>query len=392
VTTTIEEFRARVEHVLQQHYTVRDESVDDERLDIIMRETAGHGAAIEAALELQRILTDAGLVAVGQPVEYGGLGLTRGHQAVLDELLERYDTPSIRPLGLGPTLAFHTLMRDGSEEQRRRFLPKIATGEERWCQLFSEPDAGSDLVSLRTRADRDGDEWVINGQKVWSSYAEGAAFGMLLARTDPNAPKPHVGITMFVLPMDAEGVTVRPLVDIAGGRHFNEVFLSDVRLGDDAIIGELNRGWQVANGTLGGERSGYLGGSGNGRRCRQAVALAERHDRLADPVARQAIVSVIAEERILEWLRDRIVAGLVCDGNPAVGSFIKVAAGNLEQKVAEVNMALSGAAGAAWEHDDADGNVAAHNLCASRQATVAGGTHQIQRNLIGERVLGLPRG
>jgi alkylation response protein AidB-like acyl-CoA dehydrogenase len=392
MSITIEAFRAHADQVLAQHYAVRDASLDDERLDIIAREPLGHDAAVLGALTLQKILADAGLVGVAVPAEYGGQGLSAAHRAVLDELLARYDTPSTRPLGVGPSLAFHTLMRDGTEAQRRRYLPKIATGEERWCQLFSEPDAGSDLVSLRTKAERDGEEWVITGQKVWSSYADGASFGLLLARTNPDADRPHAGITMFVLPMDAPGVSVHPLVDMAGSRHFNEVFLNEVRLRDDMVIGELHRGWQVATGTLGGERSGYLGGSGNGRRHRQVRVLGERYGRFDDPVARAAAVSVIAEELLLEWLRDRIVAGQVGGGNPAVGSLIKLAAGNLEQKVTELNMTLAGPAGAAWDAADVDGDVVAHHFCAARQATIAGGTHQIQRNLLGERVLGLPRG
>lgn len=389
---TLEAFRAHVEQVLAAHYPRRDTSLDDERLDIIAREPDGHAAAIQAALDLQKILAANGLVGVALPEEYGGRGLTRDHQAVLDELLERFDTPSTRPLGIGPTLGFHTLMAAGTEEQRRLYIPKIASGEERWCQLFSEPDAGSDLVSLRTRAVRDGEEWVISGQKVWSSFAEGSAFALLLTRTDPEADRPHNGITMFVLPMDAPGVSVRPLVDIAGGRHFNEVFLEDVRLGDGYILGEVNRGWQVSASTLGSERSGYLGGSGNGRRHHQVTSLLEQHGLAADPLVRQAAVSVIAEERLLEWLRDRIVEGGVAGGNPAVGSMIKMAAGNLEQKVAELNVHLAGAAAQAWDPADRFGDVEAHHLAAARQATIAGGTHQIQRNLIGERVLGLPRG
>src|SRR5215211_4683549 len=163
-------------------------------------------------------------------------------------------------------LAAPTLLAAGSEEQRRRYLPALVRGEEQWCQLFSEPDAGSDLVSLRTRAHSDGDHWVVDGQKVWSSYASHAHFGLLLARTDPLASKPHVGITMFILPIDAEGVSVRPLVDIAGGLHFNEVFLEGVRIDARSVIGEVNKGWSVAQTTLGGERSGYMGGSGDGRR------------------------------------------------------------------------------------------------------------------------------
>ena len=310
---------------------------------------------------------------------------------VLDEELARFDTPTTRPLGVGPNLAAGTILRDGTDDQKRRYLPPIARGEERWCQLFSEPDAGSDLASLRTRAEVDGDSWVVNGQKVWSSYAEGAAFALLLARTDADAPKPQAGITMFILPMTTEGVTVRPLVDMGGGRHFNEVFLEEVVLGPGLVIGEVNHGWGVANGTLGRERRFYMGGSGKGRRRRQAVELATRHGRLGEPSVRQAIASVHAAERMLEWLRDRLVESVVVGGHPAAGSMMKMAAGTLEQRVAELGAALAGMDAAAWDRADRDGDIVAHSLAVSRQATIAGGTHQIQRNILGERLLGLPR-
>ena len=288
-------------------------------------------------------------------------------------------------------MAKGTLLAAGSKEQKRRYLPRIVSGDEQWCQLFSEPDAGSDLVSLRTQAELDGDEWVINGQKVWSSFAADAHFGLLLTRTDPDAPRPHLGITMFILPMAAAGVHVRPLVDITGGRHFNEVFLESVRIGSDAVLGEINKGWSVSSGTLGGERSGYMGGSGNGRRQRQVILAARASGKLHDPLARQRMATVISAERILELLRDRFVAKTLCDGNPAAGSMLKMAAGSLEQRCAELVADLSGAAAQAWVPLDRDGDIASHGVSATRQARIAGGTHQIQRNLLGERVLGLPR-
>ncbi len=386
----IDEFRADVRAFLLTRYPVRDPEADDERDDIIGRVPDGHAAAVEAARELQRALAAVGLSGLHVPAEYGGRGLPRVYQRVLDEELRRVDAPSLRPLGIGMHLAVNTLLASATEEQKRRYLPALVSAEEQWCQLFSEPDAGSDLVSLRTRAVRDGDEWVVDGQKVWSSYASDAHFGLLLARTDPEV-KPQVGITMFVLPMDAPGVVVRPLVDIAGGHHFNEVFLEGVRLGDDMVLGAVNAGWGVSQGTLGGERSGYMGGSGGGRRHRQLLRAAERSAASTDAVMRQRIVRAVTAERILEWVRDRFVAGSLAGGHPAAGSMMKVLAGTLEQQVAELVADLSGAGGVAWERDDRDGDIVSHNVNASRQATIAGGTHQIQRNLLGERVLGLPR-
>ncbi len=388
---SIDDFRAEVRAFLDERFELRDPEADDERDDTISREVGGHGSLADQARELQGRLAEAGLSGVHIPVEYGGRGLTHDHAKVVDAELRRYEAPSLRPLGIGMHLAAPTILASGSEEQKRRYLPPLIRAEEQWCQLFSEPDAGSDLVSLRTTAVRDGDEWNISGQKVWSSYAADAHFGLLLARTDPDAPKPHVGMTMFILPIDADGVAIRPLVDIAGGRHFNEVFLDGARLGADLVLGDINAGWGVSQGTLGGERSGYMGGSGGGRRERQLITAARRSGRLDDPVARQTIARLVSAERILEWLRDRFAEGTLAGGNPAAGSMMKLAGGTLEQRNAEAVFDLIGAGAAAWDADDIQGDYCSHDLNATRQARIAGGTHQIQRNLLGERVLGLPR-
>lgn len=402
VEIDVESFREEVRAFLDGRYPLRDPELDDPREDTIARAPAGHDAAVRDARELQRALAAAGLSGVHIPAEYGGRGLTVAHARVIDEELRRYDAPSLRPLGIGMHLAAATLLASGSGDQRRRHLPPLIRADELWCQLFSEPDAGSDLASLRTRAVREGDEWVIDGQKVWSSYAAGAHLGLLLARTDADASRPQLGITMFVLPMDAPGVTVRPLVDVAGGRHFNEVFLEGVRLPTggadpgtgpviDPVIGAVNQGWGVSQGTLGGERSGYMGGSGGGRRRRQVATAARRAGTLDDAVIRQRMMRVVSAERILEWVRDRYAAGVLAGGNPAAGSMMKLAGGTLEQQCAELIADIAGAAGQAWDRSDRDGDVVSHDLNATRQARIAGGTHEIQRNLLGERVLGLPR-
>ena len=376
---------------LDSRYELLDPSADDRREDIISRTPDGEKTFVDAAVGLQGELAAAGLAAVHVPVEYGGRGLTPTHHKVLEAELRRYDAPSLRPLRIGMHLALATLLRSASDEQRARYIPPLVRAEEQWCQLFSEPDAGSDLVSLRTRGVRDGDRWRLDGQKVWSSYAARADFGLLLARTDPEAPKPQAGITMFILPMDAEGVTVRSLVDITGGEHFNEVFLDDVRIDDSQVLGTVDDGWTVSQGTLGGERSGYMGGSGGGRRRRQVIGAATSAGRLDDPVVRQRIARVVTSERILEWVRDRYAGGTLCAGHPAAGSLMKLIGGSLEQDCAELIADVAGPAGQAWRTDDRDGDIAAHDLNATRQARIAGGTHEIQHNLLGERVLGLPR-
>ena len=387
----VDQFRVEVEAFLASRFARRDASRDDEREDTISRAPDGHQALVDRAKALQRDLAAAGLSGVHVPAAYGGRGLTRDHAKVIEAELTRYDAPSLRPLGIGMHLAAATLLASGSEQQKRRYLPSLINADEQWCQLFSEPDAGSDLVSLRTRAVRDGDEWVVDGQKVWSSYAANAHFGLLLARTDPDAPKPHVGITMFILRMHAPGVTVRPLIDITGGRHFNEVFLEGVRLGHDAVIGDVHAGWAVSQATLGGERSGYMGGSGRGRRRGQVMTAAHAAGCAHDPVVRQRMMRIVTDERILEWLRDRYVGAVLAGGHPAAGSMMKLAAGTLEQRCAELVADIVGAGGQAWDSTDRDGDVVSHDLNATRQARIAGGTHEIQRNLLGERVLGLPR-
>ncbi len=392
----VDELRTAVRAWLAERFEERDPALDDDRLDIISRTPDGHDALVSRARALQGDLARAGFAAVDLPEEYGGRGLSRAHAAAVADQLNAFASPSLRPLAIGLSLAAPTILAFGTEEQKRRFLPPLVSGRELWCQLFSEPDAGSDLVALRCQAVLDGDSWIVDGQKVWSSYASDAQLGMLLVRSDPSAAKPHAGITMLVLKMDAPGVVIRPLVDIAGGRHFNEVFLDGVVVPAGDVLGAVHGGWQVANGTLGGERGKYRGGSGDGRRRRQVLDAATRAGVgvRADPLWRQRMVSVIADELILDWLGERIGAGAVSGGSPAAGSLMKTAAGTLEQAAAELVSALEasgGMGGLAWRADDRDGDAAAHALCASRQATIAGGTHQIQRNLIGERLLGLPR-
>lgn len=390
-TVSLDALRAEIRAFLSARFRPLDLQDDDRREDIISRTPGGEHAFLDAAVGLQRALADAGLAAVHVPVTYGGRGLGAAHRRVVESELRRFDAPSLRPLRIGMHLALGTLLRSASEEQRLRYIPPLIRGEEQWCQLFSEPDAGSDLVALRTTAVRDGDGWVLDGQKVWSSYASRADHGLLLARSDPAAERPQRGITMFVLPMRSPGVTVRPLVDITGGRHFNEVFLDGVRLGDDAVLGEVNDGWSVSQGTLGGERSGYMGGSGEGRRRRQVVRAATLAGRLDEPAVRQRIARVVTAERLLEWLRDRYADGSLCDGNPGAASMMKLAGGSLEQACAELVADVAGAAAQAWRASDLDGDIAAFDIAATRQARIAGGTHEIQRTLLGERVLGLPR-
>lgn len=387
----LEQLRGEVRCWLAGRFDERDPHADDDRTDIIGRTPQGHDEYVAAARRFQRDLAEAGFAHLDLPRRLGGRGLSRAGVEVVEEEISRFDTPSTRPLAIGSNLAKAVLLAAGTEEQQDRYLPPLSRADEQWCQLFSEPDSGSDLASLRTSALQVDSGWLITGQKVWSSYAADADYGMLLARTDPSSTRPQNGLTMFILAMRSPGVTVQPLIDMAGGRHFNEVFIDGALVDDDAILGGIGQGWAVAGAILNTERSGYLGGSGGGRRFRQIRAAARTAGRLDDPTTRQAVASVHTEERILEWLRDRYVGGALLDGGRAAGSIIKLKAGSLEQQSAELVFEVSGAGAQAWDRDDADGDTVAHSLAASRQARIAGGTHEIQRNLLGERVLGLPR-
>ncbi|MGV0741336.1 acyl-CoA dehydrogenase family protein [Mycolicibacterium sp. XJ870] len=282
------------------------------------------------------------------------------------------------------TLIGPAIMAWGTEPQQRRYLPGIASGADMWCQLFSEPGAGSDLASLATRAVPGDEGWIVNGQKVWSSFASVSRYGMLLARTDPDVPK-NEGITCFLVDMTAPGVTVRPLRQLTGGEHFCEVFLENLVLAPDAQLGPLNEGWRVAVSTLNAERSGLSATSGaSGVELAPALALARRTGAWADESVRDRLADLIATERALRLTNMRFQAR-----PDAKGSITKLIQSELSQRISEMQFELAGTDAAYW--DTGEEPVAAHTLLDSRRLTVAGGTSEIQRNIIGERVLGLDR-
>jgi alkylation response protein AidB-like acyl-CoA dehydrogenase len=299
----------------------------------------------------------------------------------------------LNPLGLN--LAAPALFAHGTEEQRLRFLPRIVRNEEVWCQLFSEPGAGSDLASLACRAERDGDTWHITGQKVWTTWAHIADFGVLLARTDPDVPK-RQGITYFVLDLHQPGVDVRPLRHITGDIDFNEVFLDNALVPDKQRVGEVGDGWKVANATLSGERQMVSGaGSGGvdrigGRGIDATIDLARRTGATGDPVVRQELARLYAEERIRDWTNQRVRADVKAGRSPGPESSVgKVHQGGLNQRVQLLAVAVLGAAGMAWEGDELRPEV--RGMLRSRANTIEGGTTEVNKNVIGERVLGLPR-
>jgi alkylation response protein AidB-like acyl-CoA dehydrogenase len=318
---------------------------------------------------------------------------------VIEAELAPYNLGRLNPLGLN--LAAPALFAHGTEAQRRRFLPPIVRNEERWCQLFSEPSAGSDLASLSTRAERDGDEWVITGQKVWTTWAHRSDWAVLLARTDPSAPK-RKGITYFLLDLHQSGVTVRPLRHLGGEVDFNEVFLDAARAPDAQRVGEVGGGWGVAGATLSGERQ-MVAGAGSGGVDRigglgvdHLLQLVARTGRGEEPVVRQQVASLYSEERIRDWTNQRVRASRQAGRPPGPESSIgKVHQGELNQRVQLLASDLLGLRGQAFTVSS-DGYAASlprevRGMLRSRANTIEGGTTEVNKNILGERVLGLPR-
>lgn len=348
-----------------------------------------------------RQLAHAGYVAPHWPAPWG-LAADPIHQLIIDDELSRagVQRPS-NAIGIGwagPTIAYA-----GSEEQKERYLFPLLTAEEIWCQLFSEPGSGSDLASLSTRAERDGDEWVVNGSKIWTSGAQHSQFGILLARTNPDAAK-HKGITYFICPMNLPGIDVRPIREMTGGETFNEVFFTDVRLPLDAVVGEVNDGWRLAKVTLGNERVSLSTGGllwGYGPTALDLIAQIKRAP-VTDPLLRQNIVKVYIEHQILELIRMRTLSARIRGEQPGPEASVrKILADEHGQHVMDLALSLQGASGMiANAHvgglsgtQGASAMEAAvwyYGFLFAQALTIGGGTGAVQRNIVGERVLGLP--
>jgi alkylation response protein AidB-like acyl-CoA dehydrogenase len=356
------------------------------------------------------VFGSSGMVVPTWPAEYGGLDVSPATARVIDRELSPYNLGRLNPLGLN--LAAPALFAHGTEAQRLRFLPPIVRNEEAWCQLFSEPGAGSDLASLATRAERDGDEWLITGQKVWTTWAHRSDWAVLLARTDPLAPK-RKGITYFLLPLHQPGVTVRPLRHLGGEVDFNEVFLDGARTLDSQRVGEIGDGWRVAGATLSGERQ-MVSGSGSGGVDRigglgvdHVIELCARPgggpnemggktDRAADPVVRQEIARLYSEERIRDWTNQRVRATVRAGRSPGPESSIgKVHQGALNKAVQLLASDLLGLDGQAFAAATTDYAASlpreVRGMLRSLANTIEGGTTEVNKNIVGERVLGLPR-
>ncbi len=350
-----------------------------------------------------------GWICASWPEEYGGKGLSLLEQVVLQEEFARVEAP-LRADFFGDTLVGPTLLQWGSEEQKQEFIPRILSGTIAWCQGFSEPDAGSDLASLTTRAELDGDEWVINGQKVWTTQAQYADYVFLLARTDPDAPK-HAGISYLLVPMHQPGVEVRPIRQIDGSSEFNEVFFSGARCPKDNVVGGVNNGWKVAMTTLGFER-GSSATTGHRRFARELdriVAEAEGRGKDADPLIRQRLARAWSKVKIMQINGYRTLTDALngTHHTAALGATNKMFWSEMHKETMELAMDVLGPDGQILRGSDAeadDGDFRPRRGAStypvddlqasyffSRSETIWGGTAEIQRNIVGERVLGLPK-
>jgi alkylation response protein AidB-like acyl-CoA dehydrogenase len=333
-----------------------------------------------------RELAESGYVVPHWPRPWG-LDAGPVEQLVVDEELRAAGIRRpFNPIGIG--WAGPTLMHAGTDAQKLRYLAPLLAGEEIWCQLFSEPGAGSDLAGLSTRAEADGDGWVVSGQKVWTSYAHLASFGILLARTDPAAPK-HAGISYFVCPMDAPGVTVRPIIDMTGDHSFNEVFLDEVHLGPEHLVGRPGQGWSLAKVTLSNERVSLSGEGalwGQGPTAADLVDLLKRAGGVKDRVMRQRVATVWAEGEVLRLIRLRTVGAVLQGREPGPEASIRKAlADDHGQRVMGLAKDLKGAEGMLGGN-----SVWQKGYLFVEALTIGGGTSEVQRNIISERVLGLP--
>jgi alkylation response protein AidB-like acyl-CoA dehydrogenase len=356
-----------------------------------------------------RKLYEGGWICASWPQEYGGKGLTTMQQVVLNEEFARAGAP-MRADFFGDTLVGPTILQWGTEEQKKHFLPQILRGEISWCQGFSEPDAGSDLAGLKTTAVLDGEEWVINGQKVWTTQAQHADYVFLLARTDPEAPK-HAGISYLLVPMKQPGVEVRPIEQVDGSAEFNEVFFTNARCPKDNVVGGVNNGWKVAMTTLGFERG--TSATTSHRRFQkeldEIVSAARKNGRIADPRVRQGLATAWSKVKIMEINGLRSLSDVLHGTKQAaaLGALNKMFWSEYHQDVMELAIDILGMDGQILTGTSTEDFVPGigrrrgrkgypvsplqASFFFSRSETIWGGTAEIQRNIVGERVLGLPK-
>ncbi|HSE10572.1 MAG TPA: acyl-CoA dehydrogenase family protein [Nocardioidaceae bacterium] len=383
-------------------------SSDDIRSDLAARVEqllSTYPPATTDRLDFLRARFDAGLAWVHFPEGLGGLGLARGFQAYVDQLLDEAGAPDNEPrkIGIGLGMAAPTILAFGTEEQKQELLRPLWTGEEVWCQLFSEPGAGSDLAALATRAVREGDgpdaNWVVSGQKVWTSSAQNAQRAILVARTDAEAPK-HAGLTYFLADMRDPGVEVRPLRQLTGEAEFNEVFLTDVRIADAYRLGEVGEGWKVANATLMNERIA-IGGQAAPRESGMIGKVAEtwrERPEVRTPALHDRLMSGWVEAEVFRLMGLRLRQKLAVGAPGPEGSAMKLTFARLAQELSGLEVEMLGEDGLRYsdwtmtrpEQVDFTGRDAGYRYLRAKGNSIEGGTSEILRNIVAERVLGLP--
>jgi acyl-CoA dehydrogenase len=381
-------FRAEARAFLEAHAERKRGEGDWSRGFYTNTDEAGRAAFYDRCQAWQATLYDEGWAGITWPQEHGGRGGTAMQQAIFNQEQAQFDVATgMFAVGIG--MAGPTLMAHGTAAQKERYLGPMLRGDEVWCQLFSEPGAGSDLAALATRAVRDGDEWVVDGQKVWTSGAHFSRFGILLARTDPDAPK-HRGITYFLVDMRSPGIEVRPLRQATGASHFNEVFLSGVRVPHDQVVGEVHGGWRVAVTTLANERTSIAGGT-TAQTFDELLRLARALDRAGDPVVRQGLADVYIRGRLLTFLGYRLQTALSQGRQPGPeASVMKLLYSRQWSSAGDLAVTLEGAHGMLAGSDaPVDGFWQQYHMN-QYSVRIGGGTDEVQHNVIAERVLGLP--
>ena len=348
---------------------------------------------LEAARVWARTRFDAGFGWITGPAELGGRALPRSYQRLYDGLEAKFDTPLMAVYGIGLGMVAPTILAHATEPVRERYLPQMYRGDIVACQLFSEPGAGSDLASVQARATRDGDEWIVSGQKVWTSGAHLSDIGEIVCRTDPDLPK-HKGLTAFVVDMHAQGVETRPLRQMTGGASFNEVFFTEVRIPDSHRLGDVNGGWSVALTTLMNERAAIGGGqiSGSGQTGTERLIELVRHEgRATDPLVRQQLADIYIAGRVANYTNLRAMAKIAAGGLP--GPEMSIAKMSLTANMRRASALVSSVLGPKLVADSGEWGTYAWSryVLGVPGMRIAGGTDEVLRNIVSERVLGMPK-
>ncbi|MEO6123588.1 MAG: acyl-CoA dehydrogenase family protein [Ilumatobacteraceae bacterium] len=379
------DFRAEARGWLEQHATRRDpakrhrQSANDAEQD----------RHAQACRDWQRVLYDGGWAGLTWPKAFGGRGGRPWQAAIFAEEQSKFDVAT-GAFAVAHGMVAPTLMMHGTDAQRAH-LDAMLNGSEVWAQLFSEPEAGSDLANLGTRAELDGNEWIVNGQKVWTSGAQHSEYAILLARTNPDAPK-HAGITYFIVDMKSPGIEVRPLRQITGVAHFNEVFLTDVRIPIENVVGEIDNGWKIAHTTLSNERAMIGGGGSTAFSVPELIELARAYDRTDDPVVRQGIARAYSRAEVLKYMGYSMRTSLSRGEMPGVvASTMKLFFARHWAATTGLAIEIEGADGMLWGASAFDEGLWQQTFCGQYAVRLGGGTDEIQGNVIGERALGLPR-